>query len=59
VLLSRAFVDVKSKGDFMQALTHFGKEQYDINYKDNDRALVEHFYENFATGLQARWPHSP
>jgi hypothetical protein len=43
----------------MQALTRFGKEQYDINYKDNDSAPVEHFYENFATGLQARWPHRP
>jgi len=43
----------------MQALTRFGKEQYDINYKDNDSAPVEYFYENFATGLQARWPHRP
>jgi hypothetical protein len=37
------FVDIKSKGELMQALTRFGKDQYDINYKDNDSAPVEHY----------------
>jgi len=37
------YVDVKSKDAFVEALKHFGEDQYDINFLDHPAAPVEHY----------------
>ena len=37
------YVDVKSKDTFVEALRHFGEDQYDINFLDHPGAPVEHY----------------
>ena len=37
------YVDVKSKDAFVEALRHFGEDQYDINFLDHPGVTVEHF----------------
>ncbi len=37
------YVDVKSKDAFVEALRHFGEDQYDINFLDHPGAPVEHY----------------
>ena len=44
------YVDVKSKDAFIEALRHFGEDQYQINFLDHPGAPVEHY---------PPLPHSP
>lgn len=37
------YVDVKSKDEFIEALRHFGEDQYQINFLDRPSAPVEHY----------------
>jgi hypothetical protein len=37
------YVDVKSKDAFIEALRHFGEDQYDINFLDHPGAPIEHY----------------
>ena len=37
------YVDVKSKDAFVEALRHFGEDQYDINFLDHPGAPLEHY----------------
>lgn len=37
------FVDVQSKKQFIEALSKLKEEQYEIDFKDHDRAPVEHY----------------
>jgi hypothetical protein len=44
------YVDLKSKDAFIQALSKFGEDQYEINFLDHPGAPVEHY---------PPLPHSP